>query len=698
MHEPAQPVHSCARTLPKEAGFHPGKLLAVGPATNMKSSRVQWYWHRLRAMSCAELKEHVRRKFRQRADAGQLPDWRRFPIIVSRDFPRLPGREEAPELVRASLRREASEILSGHWRAFGHLPLQVDDPPQWQRDYLRGVNVETNQSAFALNHRQLPDGADIKLVWELSRWHQLVHLAQAAFVLDDRRAGDKCIAWLKDWQAHNPPFRGWNWTSALESGIRLIQFTWIDALLRGCCEKATASPWANELDTLSSELLPAHVHFTWRYKSFGSSANNHLLGELAGLIIALAHWPALEKWCAPLAELQTLWEAEVLAQFAGDGGNKEQALSYQLFAWELCWQANMALCAAGQDVAFDVKDRLAAAASFYLETQVRREPWDYGDSDNAFVTPFYSSDATARLEWCHWLENRAGEQALRYWLRLPPASSRPHSRVVNEHAIQSDPWLIYKPSGQAMCELGFWFLRFDLSPLGYLATAAHGHLDALHLSIWFNGVAMIIDPGTGAYFGDEPVRHWLASRDAHNGPNPTGTELARRLGPFLWGDHHPDPTWRTGRDGTSEEQTLSGELLLPGRGLLRRHVAHVVQHDGWDVTDEWQPQSNPPPAFSVRWQFAPGCYVKQLAPRRFQLHRHDVSIIVEADERWAEATLVEDPSAPREHPLAGTVSPAFRQTCFAPYLLLQASPGAQPGAFRTRFLAREPSSPTQPKP
>ena len=30
---------------------------------------------------------------------------------------------------------------------------------------------------------------------------------------------------------HNPPYRGWNWTSALEAGIRLIQFTWIDALL-----------------------------------------------------------------------------------------------------------------------------------------------------------------------------------------------------------------------------------------------------------------------------------------------------------------------------------------------------------------------------------------------------------------------------------------------------------------------------------
>jgi len=35
----------------------------------------------------------------------------------------------------------------------------------------------------------------------------------------------------------NPPYRGWNWTSALESGMRLVQFTWIDALLTICSSR-----------------------------------------------------------------------------------------------------------------------------------------------------------------------------------------------------------------------------------------------------------------------------------------------------------------------------------------------------------------------------------------------------------------------------------------------------------------------------
>ena len=42
--------------------------------------------------------------------------------------------------------------------------------------------------------------------------------------------------------------------------------------------------------------------------------------------------------------------------------------------------------------------------------------------------------------------------------------------------------------------------------------AAHGHLDVLHVSLWLRGVAMVIDPGTGAYHADKQLRNWLASR------------------------------------------------------------------------------------------------------------------------------------------------------------------------------------------
>jgi len=180
-------------------------------------SKLQWYWHRLRAMEPSEIAAHVRKKFCQWSDEQELPDWSSISAQTGERpaFPSLPPADLAPLVLREALQRDIRDILGGRWRAFGHLEIKVDDPPGWQTDYLIGKNLETDELAFHLDHRRLPGGADIKLIWELSRWHQLVRLAMAAHVLGAEHAARKCIEWLGHWATHNQPYRGWNWTSAL---------------------------------------------------------------------------------------------------------------------------------------------------------------------------------------------------------------------------------------------------------------------------------------------------------------------------------------------------------------------------------------------------------------------------------------------------------------------------------------------------
>ena len=619
-------------------------------------SPLLWYWHRLRAMGPSEIAAHIRKRILQYFDARRLPD-RPAPGLVSKvDFPKLPRPESAPSILREALARDTKEILAGRWRAFGHLELQVDDPPAWPKDYLAGKDLATKESAFRLNHRELPGGADIKLIWELSRWHQLTRLAMAGFMLGDERAALKCVAWLADWVQHNPPYRGWNWTSALEAGMRLVQFTWMDALLNsalpatgrnentpesGNCRGDTGSTFDRKdagpsLMQLRGEILPAHVRFVWRYRSFGSSANNHLIGELAGLILAIARWPELSRWATSLDALHKLWEREVLAQFAEDGGNKEQALSYHLFSWEFCWQTRAALLAAGHEISPDVEERLRLAARFFWEVQARREPWDYGDSDNAFVSPYFVSERSALIEWRDWLSRsttNAGA-ALDYWLGDPPQFSPPLGRGEPPQAVPSNDWWVYPGSGCATCESGFWWLRWDLSPLGYLKTAAHGHLDALHLSIWFEGAAIVVDPGTGAYYADPNLRTWLASRDAHNGPSPALWSHPVRLGSFLWSRQHDAPRWNAdGRGGLAAVWRLAN-------GSICRRVIRLDTQDGWQVEDSLESWTGTAD-FGVRWQFAPGVYLKLLSERRLLVKRDNVSVIVEIGPEWAEVLVAE---------------------------------------------------------
>jgi len=661
-------------------------------------SKALWYWHRFRAMGPGEIAARLRKKAFQWKDVRRLPDWslvelRRAPASA---FPVLPKPDAAPSAVREALARDVNETVAGRWKAFGHLDLQVDDPPRWHKDYLAGKELGTAESAFKLNHRELPDGADIKLIWELSRWHPLVRLAMAAYVLDDERAAQKCVEWLADWVKHNPPCRGWNWTSALEVGMRLVQYTWIDALLSDAImRKATPSGPGSartRLDLLAREILPAHVWYAWRYRSVGSSANNHLIGELAGLILAVTRWPELSGWAPSLDELQKRWESEVLAQFAEDGGNREQALNYHLFSWELCWQVRAALKVAGREIDSCVSDRLALAARFFWE--VRREPWDYGDSDDALVAPFYLNAASRVQEWRDWLSRIAPSLSMNYWLGAPPPLGPPLGAGPPLHAAPVAEWWRYPKSGVALCESGGWRLRLDLSPLGYLETAAHGHLDALHLSVWFRGVPIVIDPGTGGYHADGDLRAWLASSTAHNAPCPTSGTLPRRLGPFLWSHHHAEPDQMK---GPSEVwNSLAGGLRLPG-GHLRRTVRRVAAGDGWEVLDEHDARKPAKSEFSVRWQFAPDAQLDRVGERKFRAMCKGARIDIEVSEDWVEVYPVVEKNSRAftsaatndlEGKFAGTVSPAFRKVEWAPFLKLVARPQAgKPCVFRTIFLA-----------
>lgn len=658
----------------------------------LRMPKLDWYFHRLKAMTPGEVLFRARKKFREKSDALRGRDWASIRLVTNSDYPALPARSEFPQELSSILMQDVEAILEGKWLAFGAVELQVDDPPHWHCDYLVGHELRGTGNAFRLNYRALSDGADVKLIWELSRWQQLTRLAMAAHYLDDEKAARKCIFWLQDWVKKNPPFKGWNWTSALEAGFRLIQFVWIEAMLSEVAEK-----WGfeDELDTLRYEILPPHIFYTWRHRSVGSSANNHLIGELTGLIAALVRWPNLAIWSTSLDELQGFWETEVLKQFASDGGNREQALNYHLFSFEFCLIAWTAILAKGTVTTAAVEKQLVKAAEYLVSLDQEEQRWGYGDSDDATVLPFWTRAQGAAWEWRQWLKDRDSSPALGMWWnrirrhgQMPPRIDPLEVQAMGPNQ-QADGWRVFSNSGHAIRRTGDWFMRLDLSPLGYGKIAAHGHLDALHFSLWWRHEAIVIDPGTGAYYGDLEVRDWLASRAAHNGLCLTHLNHPKRLGTFLWSGGHSVPAWRQ-----PEPDAFSAEWFVPA-GTICRKIVELKDSEGWQVVDDFLPNDKDfDGEFTVRWQFAPGTNLERIEDRRFRIEREGFMMIVEASEDWETVLAAGRPddeaSADVEHRHAGLVSPSFRVTKPAPFLLLTAQAGYKPCVFSTTFLASAP--------
>ncbi|MEZ4681924.1 MAG: heparinase II/III-family protein [Caldilineaceae bacterium] len=114
--------------------------------------------------------------------------------------------------------------------------------------------------------------------------------------------------------------------------------------------------------------------------------------------------------------------------------------------------------------------------------------------------------------------------------------------LANRDAIFCHAHYPFNVATPTFAEGGYQILRtaqkiitFDCGPLGYLATAAHGHADALSITLTAHGVPLLVDPGTYAYQEGGEWRQFLRSTAAHNTVVVDGRDQSEMQGTFLWG-------------------------------------------------------------------------------------------------------------------------------------------------------------------
>lgn len=487
--------------------------------------KLGWYINRLRSMGPAEIVHRVAEAGRKRRSRGRHEGWDRYEAGT---LPSLPGLREAvlaaDAPMRVAIAEAAAGVIAGRFEALGR---------QWPEDQLRGLPERLwrldpvtggdwpGPEAYTHDIDFRHDGSrgDVKYVWEINRLQQLMPLAAQVALTDDATALAVIERIIASWFAANPPFRGVGWASGIEVALRAISLI-VTATLVGARLPAPAQQQIGRI-------LSASAFWLQRFPSLHSSANNHRIAELSGLYLI-----GLARGTEPAGARAGLL-AETLKQILPDGSGAEQTPTYAAFTAELALLCAFAARHAGHPFPPTFDERLGKFATFvgWLGDGTPA----LGDDDEGRVLtllqhePNYACSVAAAIAG---YRHAAGPlvQDFRTLVFGPPPRPAPRRKGLRTF-----------PDGG----LSVWHgrqnarnarLTFDHGPLGYLSIAAHGHADALAVTLSLDGMPVLVDPGTYLYGSGGDWRGWFRSTPAHNTLNLEGASQSTMSGAFNWSD------------------------------------------------------------------------------------------------------------------------------------------------------------------
>jgi hypothetical protein len=499
-------------------------------------ARMTWLVNRLRCMSVAEVGYRVQQaavtKLSKRMD-GSAPE--PLPSALTLKLRGAPALEDSE---RDALLRDAESVLAGHVLLFADRRFDVGAMPNWNRDPDSGI---TGPSIFSgdipiTDHQRV---GDIKHVWELNRHLHLVRLAQAYAITGDPRWTEALAAQLRSWLDQCPPSTGPNWTSSLELGIRLINWSLIWQLCGGESGPLFAGAGGELLkaDWLAS--IHAHCRCVARHLSRHSSANNHLIGELAGLYVAAVTWPCWKASSAWRDQAKRELEVQAQAQFSRDGVNREQAFAYHVFSSEFLFIAGLLGQACRDPFSKSYWTVLQRALRFLRSVMdVGGHVPMVGDADDGAVFRLDATGASRAAQLLAMGDAVFGGGSHAHpgarWLLHALPGPRPE---VETHETETG-WA-FPDGGYFLFGSNFGTKReikgmLDCGPLGYLGIAAHGHADALALTLSVAGEECLVDPGTYSYWQDQKWRDYFRGTSAHNTVRVDGLDQSVSGGRFMW--------------------------------------------------------------------------------------------------------------------------------------------------------------------
>jgi hypothetical protein len=475
----------------------------------------------------------------------------------------------------AAIVARADSVLRGEVSFFGYPPVLL---PLVDRDYSLDAITGSrwaNRHGKRINYRSSP--ADPKWIWELNRCQDIPVLVQAWLVSGEKAYAEAAASVLQDWIAGQAPGRGVAWTSGFEAGVRAIS-------LAIAYDGLAAVP-EFELSLRESVLRALWQHSRWieRDPSTHSSANNHRVGELVGLLTIALLAPELPETAKRAERACNELVVEVQRQVLSDGTSAEQSFSYGLFVLDLVCVAVSLLDLTNRSVPLELTQALARGGDALWAQMGRPEEPEptYGDDDDGRALRLDGIDTREARGVASSICARLGHPAAKsvaesmdptsWWLfgeagtkRFDDTAEAPRPQ---DALLDASRLVVLRRSATRV--------TFGAGPLGYGSLAAHGHADALAITVSSGQTELIVDPGTGSYFRRPEVRDAFRGTGFHATVSVDSRDQSMQGGPFLWSRHAQSWFTQVDLEGGFIAAEQNGYLALADPVRHRRVLAVI---------------------------------------------------------------------------------------------------------------------------
>lgn len=424
----------------------------------------------------------------------------------------------------------ASHAWLGSIRYFDWLTFDAKaKPPNWFGRPITGLGEWPFKQPWWQAESAEVEKGDIKEIWDLSRFHWVISMAQRA-ANGDASELQRLNDWLSDWTHQNPCFFGPNWRCGQEASIRVMNLA-VAALILN----QVSRPLPALVACLRAHLV--RISSTLSYAI--SQDNNHGVLEAAGLFVG-------GEWLCVLGEngQARAWanqgrkwlENRSQRLISKDGSFSMYSVTYHrefldALSFVEVWRRRLNL--PGFSPKF-VK-RVAAAARWlkaFTHSTTGDAP-NIGANDGTRLFPFTDSNyrdfrpsvQLACVLFCGDKAYDAGPWDIALnWLGIP----LPNGTLPADVSRQFDDGGFVVLRGSPFDVQAYMrYPRFRFRP---------SQPDLLHLDLWVRGENILRDAGTYSYATDQ---HWLSyfgGTVSHNTVQFDGRNQMPRVGKFLLGD------------------------------------------------------------------------------------------------------------------------------------------------------------------